>query len=100
MEPQLLESPEILAKRKLLEREQAYLQALATFRQQAENGRSFDSIMSSLERSLIDWAMTRARGNQTRAAEVLEIKRDRLRYLMKKYNIPTQRKRGQPAKQG
>src|SRR5262249_53919410 len=40
--------------------------------------------LESVEMSLVEQAMRRSRGNQTRAAELLSISRDQLRYRLKK----------------
>ncbi len=40
--------------------------------------------LESVEMSLVEQAMTRSGGNQTRAAELLGISRDQLRYRLKK----------------
>jgi DNA-binding NtrC family response regulator len=40
-----------------------------------------------VERQLIEQALTRARGNQSKASRLLSITRDTLRYKMKKYGL-------------
>ena len=44
--------------------------------------------LDDLETSLVRQAMTHSGGNQTRAAELLGISRDQLRYRLKKMDIP------------
>ena len=41
-------------------------------------------VLDEVEMSLVRQAMTRSGGNQTRAAELLGISRDQLRYRLKK----------------
>ena len=41
-------------------------------------------ILEEVEMSLVQQALERSRGNQTRAAEMLGISRDQLRYRLKK----------------
>ena len=48
-----------------------------------ENGTSLEGI----ERDLIETALKQAGGNQTRAARLLEISRDTLRYRIKKFDL-------------
>ena len=45
--------------------------------------------LDDLETSLVRQAMTHSGGNQTRAAELLGISRDQLRYRLKKIDIPS-----------
>jgi two-component system, NtrC family, response regulator AtoC len=44
-------------------------------------------VLDDVEKSLIDQALRRTAGNQTRAARLLGLTRDTLRYRLKKYNI-------------
>jgi DNA-binding NtrC family response regulator len=46
-------------------------------------------VLKSQERLLIIGALEKAGGNQTRAARILRISRDRLRYRVKKHNLQT-----------
>jgi DNA-binding NtrC family response regulator len=48
-----------------------------------ENGTSLERV----EEELVRQALARTRGNQTRAAELLDISRDALRYKMKKFHL-------------
>jgi DNA-binding NtrC family response regulator len=48
-----------------------------------EHGTSLEKV----EEELVRQALTRARGNQTRAAKLLDISRDALRYKMKKFHL-------------
>ena len=43
--------------------------------------------LKEVEKSLIKQALSMARGNRTRAAELLKISRNTLRYRMEKYGI-------------
>ena len=52
-----------------------------------ESGGSLTEILEDLERQLILQTLARERGSQTRAAEVLGIKRTTLRYKMEKYRM-------------
>jgi DNA-binding NtrC family response regulator len=52
-----------------------------------ESGTSLERV----EESLIRQALTRTGGNQTRAAKLLDISRDALRYKMKKFHLQEQR---------
>ncbi|HEV2689671.1 MAG TPA: helix-turn-helix domain-containing protein, partial [Bryobacteraceae bacterium] len=47
----------------------------------------FDVSLEEAEKSLLLKAMEKAGGNQTRAAVLLGITRDTLRYKMKKFNL-------------
>ena len=44
-------------------------------------------VLADVERSLIEQALERTRGNQTRAAELLDISRDQVRYKARKYGL-------------
>ncbi len=59
-----------------------------------ENGIEFDRLVSDAEIELILKASRQCDWNQSRTAELLQMKRDKLRYRMKIYNIITERKRG------
>ena len=50
-------------------------------------GTSLEDMVSQLERRLIEEALSKTRGNQTEAAEMLAISRDQLRYRMEKYGL-------------
>jgi DNA-binding NtrC family response regulator len=52
-----------------------------------ESGGSLTEILEDLERQLILQTLDREKGSQTRAAEVLGIKRTTLRYKMEKYRM-------------
>jgi len=52
-----------------------------------DNGGSLTEILEDLERQLIVQTLARQNGSQTRAAEVLGIKRTTLRYKMEKYRL-------------
>ena len=58
-------------------------QAMAQLSDIPEEGISLDEI----ERSLIQKALESAKGNQTRAAEMLGISREKIKYRMKKHNL-------------
>ncbi len=45
--------------------------------------------LSEVETSLLKQALTQARGNQTRAADLLGLTRDQIRYRLKKLNEET-----------
>ena len=47
----------------------------------------YDMVMQSVEKPLIELVMKTAGDNQTRAAELLGINRNTLRYKIKKYRI-------------
>ena len=51
-----------------------------------EDGTSLEKV----EEELVRQALVRARGNQNRAAKLLDISRDALRYKMKKFQLPEQ----------
>ena len=59
-----------------------------------ENGIYFDKLVSDVEIELILKASRQCSWNQSRTAELLQMKRDKLRYRMKIYNISSERKRG------
>ena len=59
-----------------------------------EEGVDFDKLMSDVEIDLIVKASRQCNWNQSRTAELLQMKRDKLRYRMKIYDINTERKRG------
>ena len=59
-----------------------------------EEGIDFDRLISDVEIDLITKASRQCAWNQSRTAELLRMKRDKLRYRMKIYNIETERKRG------
>ncbi len=56
-----------------------------------EAGIPFEDLVESLERALILRASCATKWNQSRTAEVLHLKRDKLRYRMKLYEIHTQK---------
>ncbi len=43
--------------------------------------------LPEVEREMLVWALRKTRGNQTRAARLLDITRDQVRYKIKKYNL-------------
>jgi len=53
-----------------------------------DNGRSMKEIVQSVERKLIGESLERCGGNQVRAAKLLGVTRDILRYRMKQFGIP------------
>jgi len=59
-----------------------------------DNGIHFDKLVSDVEIELILKASRQCSWNQSRTAELLQMKRDKLRYRMKIYNITSERKRG------
>ncbi len=59
-----------------------------------EGGVSFDELMSDVEVDLIVKASRQCDWNQSRTAELLQMKRDKLRYRMKIYNIQSEKRRG------
>ena len=59
-----------------------------------ENGIEFDRLVSDVEIDLIVKASRQCGWNQSRTAELLRMKRDKLRYRMKIYDIVSERKRG------
>jgi DNA-binding NtrC family response regulator len=52
-----------------------------------EDGIDFESLVSDIERSLIVKASEESGWNQSRTARLLNVKRDKLRYRMKSFNI-------------
>lgn len=60
-------------------------------------GRSGIVPLEQMEREMVERAMRAAGGNQTRAARLLEISRDQLRYRLKKFGIGTGRDDADPA---
>ena len=48
-----------------------------------------------VERLLVEKALLQARGNQSRAAALLKMSRDQLRYRIQKYNLKTQKEKSQ-----
>jgi len=66
----------------------------ALLRPLPENGVDFDRLVSDCEIELILKASRQCGWNQSRTAELLQMKRDKLRYRMKIYNIASERKRG------
>jgi DNA-binding NtrC family response regulator len=59
-----------------------------------EDGVDFDRLISDVEIDLIVKASRQCNWNQSRTAELLRMKRDKLRYRMKIYDVQTERKRG------
>ena len=59
-----------------------------------EDGVDFDQLISDVEIDLIQKASRQCAWNQSRTAELLRMKRDKLRYRMKIYDIQTERRRG------
>jgi DNA-binding NtrC family response regulator len=56
-----------------------------------DGGIQFESLMESIERALITKASESTRWNQSRTAELLNLKRDKLRYRMKTYGLGKQK---------
>ena len=62
---------------------------------QLPNGRSLPKLdipeggtsLEEVERELVEMAMAQANGNQTHAADLLDISRDALRYKLKKFGL-------------
>jgi two-component system, NtrC family, response regulator AtoC len=50
-----------------------------------EEGIAFEAMLGGLERELIDKAMREAAGNQSRAARLLQLNRDKVRYRLKEF---------------
>jgi len=50
-----------------------------------EEGIAFESMLAGLEREIIDKAMREAAGNQSRAARLLQLNRDKIRYRLKEF---------------
>jgi DNA-binding NtrC family response regulator len=61
--------------------EQAITQAIPT------EGLDFESLVTELERSLIEKAYRAADGNQSQTAKLLRLNRDKLRYRMKSFEL-------------
>jgi len=59
-----------------------------------DDGVDFDQLISDVEIDLIQKASRQCAWNQSRTAELLRMKRDKLRYRMKIYDIQTERRRG------
>ncbi|MFZ1946375.1 MAG: sigma-54 dependent transcriptional regulator, partial [bacterium] len=53
----------------------------------ADNGVDFDGLICNIERELVEKALEQAGYNQSEAARLLRIKRDKLRYKMKLLNL-------------
>ncbi|MFQ5599194.1 MAG: sigma-54-dependent transcriptional regulator [Candidatus Krumholzibacteriia bacterium] len=60
----------------------------------SEAGVDFDKLVSEVEIDLILKASRQCNWNQSRTADMLRMKRDKLRYRMKIYDIKTEKKRG------
>jgi two-component system response regulator AtoC len=56
---------------------------VALSRPYPEDGLDFENVLHALERELIDKAMKEAGGNQSRAARLLRLNRDKVRYRLK-----------------
>ncbi len=69
--------------------EEAASGGLSIERISLDNGRSMKEIVQSVEEKLIGEALQKCGGNQVRAAKLLGVTRDILRYRMKQYGIPT-----------
>ena len=52
-----------------------------------EEGIDLEALVGGLERRLVEAALIRADGNQTRAARLLHLNRDKFRYRLKQYGI-------------
>jgi two-component system response regulator AtoC len=55
-----------------------------------EDGIDFDGIVAEVERQLITKASEQSRGNQSKTARLLNMKRDKLRYRMKTFDIESE----------
>lgn len=53
----------------------------------AAGGLDLENVVSQVERRLIEQALAESGGNQTKAAEILSISRDQLRYRLRKYDL-------------
>jgi len=53
----------------------------------AEEGVPFEELIMSLEKDLINKAMKEVNGNQSKAARLLRLKRDKLRYRLKNFDL-------------
>lgn len=53
----------------------------------AADGLDLENVVSQVERRLIEQALAESGGNQTKAAEILSISRDQLRYRLRKYDL-------------
>jgi DNA-binding NtrC family response regulator len=62
-----------------------------------QEGISFESLTEELERALILRASYATKWNQSRTADLLQLKRDKLRYRMKLYNIQSDQESTTPA---
>ena len=58
------------------------------------SGIPFEALIEELERALILRASYATKWNQSRTAELLQLKRDKLRYRMKLYELPSRRRCG------
>ncbi len=63
------------------------LEAILASGQFPEQGIDLESTLGTVEREIIQRAFDWTRGNQSRAAQVLQMKRDKLRYRMKLYGF-------------
>jgi DNA-binding NtrC family response regulator len=61
---------------------------MALTRPFAEEGTDFEELLGLVERELIDKAMREAAGNQSRAARLLRLNRDKIRYRLKNPPAP------------
>ncbi len=59
---------------------------LALSRPFADEGVDFEDLLGAIERELIDKAMREAGGNQSKAARLLRLNRDKIRYRLKNVN--------------
>jgi DNA-binding NtrC family response regulator len=55
-----------------------------------EGGFDLEGTLGGIERDIIRRALDRSGGNQSKTAEVLQMKRDKLRYRMKLYGFQDQ----------
>jgi DNA-binding NtrC family response regulator len=56
-----------------------------------EDGIDFDSVIAELEKELIVKASDQSGWNQSKTARLLNMKRDKLRYRMKNFQIPDEK---------
>jgi DNA-binding NtrC family response regulator len=62
----------------------------------AEDGIDLEAAIGEVERDVIQRAFDWTRGNQSRAAQILRMKRDKLRYRMKLYGFHDAQTTGDP----
>jgi DNA-binding NtrC family response regulator len=60
---------------------------LALSRPFADDGMAFEELLGSVEHELIDKAVREAGGNQSKAARLLQLNRDKMRYRLKNLHM-------------